>query len=393
MARISLITPLFPTQAEPYQGTTMYHAAAALRAHARLSVLRTRPVYPSLRILQPRTFQIDADLTPRELPEVPLQYVNYPVFPVLSRPWNGGGVERRLLPEIERERPDIMLAYWIYPEGYAAIRVGRKLGIPVILGSLGSDLLKINDPFTRKATAAAVRDADGIIGVSADLTRKAVEFGARPERAWTVPNGCNRSIFYRRDRAAQRALLGVDGGAKVVMFVGWIAALKGVPELLEAVARLKDVQLVCIGDGPLRGRLEERSREPDLNGRVRFTGRQNAEVVGQWLGAADLLCLPSYSEGCPNVVVEALSSGRPVVASRVGGIPELVNENVGMLVAPGDVDALTSALAAVLERRWDEEAIERNSRRSWEDMGEDIWRLITPLLPKNVETACPKPRS
>jgi glycosyltransferase involved in cell wall biosynthesis len=92
------------------------------------------------------------------------------------------------------------------------------------------------------------------------------------------------------------------------------------------------------------------------------------------------------------VVVEALSSGRPVVASRVGGIPELVNENVGKLVAPGDVDALTSALAVVLERRWDEEAIERNSRRSWEDMGEDIWRLITPLLPKNVETACPKPK-
>src|SRR3954451_18862554 len=104
MTRISLITPLFPTLAEPYQGTTMYHAAAALRTWAAVKVWRTRVVYPSARMLQPRTFQIDADLTPRELPGVPVRYVKYPVFPVLSRPVNGWVIERRLLPEIERER-------------------------------------------------------------------------------------------------------------------------------------------------------------------------------------------------------------------------------------------------------------------------------------------------
>ena len=91
--------------------------------------------------------------------------------------------------------------------------------------------------------------------------------------------------------------------------------------------------------------------------------------------AADLFCLPSYSEGCPNVVVEALACGRPVVATRVGGIPELVKGTCGMLIPPRDIGELRRALDAALSKQWDGEEIARTSRRSWKDVAAETFAV------------------
>ena len=132
-----------------------------------------------------------------------------------------------------------------------------------------------------------------------------------------------------------------------MLFIGLLAPVKGVEVLLQAVEMLADPDLLCVlvGDGPLRAALQQQACAKGFEGRVRFAGQRPREEIIDWLNAADLLALPSYAEGRPNVVLEAMACGRPVVASRVGGVPELVSDGVtGRLVAAGDSAELTAAI-------------------------------------------------
>jgi glycosyltransferase involved in cell wall biosynthesis len=99
------------------------------------------------------------------------------------------------------------------------------------------------------------------------------------------------------------------------------------------------------------------------------------------MAAADLVTLPSYMEGCPNVVIEALASGRPVVATNVGGIPEIMNGECGLLVPPRDSRSLAQALASVLDRTWDASVISAQCSRSWEDVAADVLEVFDSLVP------------
>ena len=104
------------------------------------------------------------------------------------------------------------------------------------------------------------------------------------------------------------------------------------------------------------------------------------DKVALWISAGDLVTLPSYAEGCPNAIVEALSSGRPVVATNVGGIPELVDDTCGRLVPPKDVPALAAALDTVLSQTWDANAIVARQSRSWTQVADQLYRTLREVL-------------
>lgn len=142
-----------------------------------------------------------------------------------------------------------------------------------------------------------------------------------------------------------------DGGRDSfhLVFVGRLAGVKGAPLLLDAVARLAaarpGLRLTLVGDGPERPALEARAAELGLGARVAFTGYLTQDQVADTLARADALALPSFAEGVPVVLMEAMATGLPVVTTRIMGIPELVEDGVsGLLVPPGDLDALTAAL-------------------------------------------------
>jgi glycosyltransferase involved in cell wall biosynthesis len=144
-------------------------------------------------------------------------------------------------------------------------------------------------------------------------------------------------------------------------------------ELIEAMQMLRktrpQAELVLVGDGPLQAEFSAIAAVA-TNG-VRLTGALSAPNVAQWMSASNLVTLPSYSEGHPNVLVEALACGRPVVATPVGGIPEVVDQSCSVLVAPRDSAALANALAAVLECHWDETALSTRFSRSWADVARE----------------------
>jgi glycosyltransferase involved in cell wall biosynthesis len=318
-------------------------------------------------------------------------YVTYNALPFLSRGWNGRACFRSVLPHAERSKPDVVIGFNAYPEGYAAVEIGRRLGIPAIVGALGSDLRRISDRVTRAMVKRTVQQAAFVITVSEELRSCALRLGGSPRQVRTIPNGCDHQCFRYADRAAARRRLGVNPRTRLIVFTGRLVEVKGLPELIDAVTVLHctgiPIELAIIGDGPLLRAIQQRCSRYGLEKTVRFLGARSPQEVAGWLAAADVFCLPSYSEGAPNVITEALCCGRPVVATDVGGIPELVDARCGILVPPRDASALADGLRAALERDWNEEFISRFSRRTWTDMAREIFEVCMEALDDRAEPA------
>ncbi|MEM9755872.1 MAG: glycosyltransferase family 4 protein, partial [Pseudomonadota bacterium] len=150
----------------------------------------------------------------------------------------------------------------------------------------------------------------------------------------------------RYDRTGTRSGAGLH-----LVFVGRLAPVKGLRVLMAALRRLDapDVRLTVVGDGPERAALQ--ALAAPLGAAVRFTGYQSQEEVAQILATADAFVLPSFAEGVPVVLMEALAAGLPVIATRITGVPELVEDGVsGLLVTPGDPGALAAAIADLSAR-------------------------------------------
>jgi teichuronic acid biosynthesis glycosyltransferase TuaC len=370
--RIAVATHFFPSSSQPMRGRPIYEITKALAKTADVQVFCVDPTYLRLALLQPRTFvHRDVDAT-YVVTGVKVEYMQYSALPVISRLLNGYNCGRVLLPRLRKFHPDVIIGYNVYPEGFGAVAAARELGIPVVIGALGSDVLRNRNYFARELIAWTIGNASIVIAVSDDLRERVMQWGVPPEKCLTIHNGCDFDIFRPASRETARVELNLDPTAEVVVFIGRFVPLKGLRELFEAAAILRTsrphLHVVCIGEGPLDQELRKRASQPDLAGHVSFAGVANPHEISRWLAASNVFCLPSYSEGCPNVVIEALSCGRPVVASNVGGIPELLDSRCGILVPPKNAQQLAQGLSRALDYPWNQEEIATCSRRSWDDV-------------------------
>jgi len=236
----------------------------------------------------------------------------------------------------------------------------------------------------RELTRRTLSRASYVITVSKELRGRAVQLGARPSQSKAVPNGCDLSVFFPTAKTHARAQVSLPDRSEVILFVGRLVQSKGVRELLAAfealVAKRKSVHMVLAGEGSLEAEIVAFLQRTGLRDRLRVVGPCPPVQIAQWMNAADLVCLPSYSEGCPNTIIEALACGRPVVSTAVGGVTDLVNSQNGILVAPRDARALTHALGAALERSWETAAISNTSRRTWGDVGQETLSICEDVL-------------
>jgi len=199
----------------------------------------------------------------------------------------------------------------------------------------------------RASRNRALRRAAHVVVPSAYLRDLALGWGVAPDRLTVVPNPAP-PLPPLPDRDAARGALGLDG--VTLAAAGRLTRQKALGDALAAVARVDRVSLVVAGDGPERGALEQRAAELGLDGRVRFVGPLARTEVLTLFRAADAALLSSAWENLPHSVVEALAVGTPVVATAVGGVPEVVRDGEnGLLVAPGDVAALAEAIRRVSE--------------------------------------------
>lgn len=379
--RLLIVTSQFPIAGEPNRGRPIHQTVRELSKLADVRVLSPVARYP--RWATPRSYLFRAADPAHTVPDCDVRYVEYPALPLLTRPFNGWLCARTLHAPLRAFAPDVVLSYWLYPDAFGAMHAARRAGLPLVVGARGSDL-RVRDAISRRLTRPVLHAAQRILVVSEDLGRVAArDYDADPARIRAIPNGCDATIFHPRDRGEARVALGIDADAELVVYVGRLVPEKGLRELLDAMALLAPqrpkLQLALVGEGPMRTGLETRiAADPTL--RVHLAGAQGPHEVARWMAASDLVTLPSYSEGHPNVLVEALACGRPVVATPVGGIPEVVDAECGLLVAARDPDALAAGLRDALDRRWDDDALSRRFSRGWDAVAADTLRACEEAL-------------
>lgn len=261
-----------------------------------------------------------------------------------------------LVRALERLRPTIVQSHGARSNVYTRL-AARYAGVPIVLSTVHNSLFDYDVPGWRRTLYVLAERltsplADRIVAVSAAIARDLVErYGIAAARTVVVRNGIDAWAFRpTREPAAVRADLGVAGGRRVVVMAGRMTPQKGWDVLLEAAARLaaarSDLAWVLVGDGPLRPALTRRAAE--LAVAAHFTGAR--ADMADVLGCADVVVLASRSEGLPFTLLEAMALGKPVVATRVGGVPEVVEEGrSGRLVPREDPAALATAIADVLE--------------------------------------------
>jgi len=398
--KVLLVSNLFPTPADPARGIFTARLAEHLRRRCELSIVCPLPWLPTW-TARGRTGRLCA------LANVPRNYVvdgalvhspKYLAVPRLRaiRAQSMFLSMAQTIARLHRETAfDVINCHWLYPDGLASLWIGRQLGIPVVLTALGSDVnLLLDDRFVRPAIVRALWRADAITAVSAGLRRRIALEGLPPDRIAVTVNGVDAERFIVSDRAAAARALGLPDEHRRILFVGKLERVKGVACLIESFARLvardHDVVLYIVGHGIERAALEQQVTERGLAPRVRFMGAAHPSRVPLWMGATDLLCLPSLHEGCPNVVLEALASGRPVVASQVGGVPELMGSDTGLMVVPGDASGLESALERALHAAWDPRKIRAHAlRRSWTTAADAYCDVYRHVIRQRAETGLP----
>jgi glycosyltransferase involved in cell wall biosynthesis len=267
---------------------------------------------------------------------------------VVDRRTRSVGKQLRLaagaLAAARRFRPEVVYAHYLFPAGGAAALASIAAGAPLVLTAHGRDVRNIGAVRgVASLTRLAARRAAVVIAVS-DYLRRDLE-ARLPELSTPVeviPSGVDLERFRGRDARSARREVGWEGDGPFFLCVGTLDQRKNVVRLARAFERLGAGSLAFVGDGPARASLAGKAR-------VRVVGRVPHPEVARWLGAADVVCQPSLLEPLGQVLLEAMASERSVVASRIGGGPELVPPEAGVLVDPGSIDSIAAGMRHAAE--------------------------------------------
>ncbi|HEX9398079.1 MAG TPA: glycosyltransferase family 4 protein [Burkholderiales bacterium] len=263
---------------------------------------------------------------------------------------------------------EIIDAHYFYPDGVAAILLGRHFGKPVVITARGTDVNLIpRYRLPRAMIRWAARHAAGIITVARALKDDLVGVGVSAGRIEVLRNGVDLQLFRPIEREAGRRNLGIS--RTTLLSVGHLIPRKGHDLVIQGLRWLPELDLIVIGDGPEREALGALARESGAADRVRFVGSLAQEELRNYFGAADALVLASSREGWANVLLESMACGTPVVASNIGGTPEVVSApEAGVLMAERTPEAVSEAVRRLFARYPDRGATRRYAEKfSWEE--------------------------
>ena len=390
--KVLVFTSLFPNSVQPNHGVFVEERIARVARLPGMSLQVVAPVpwYPPLLPGTRSRYRRIRDV--ESVRGIEVLHPRYVMIPKIGMALHGSMMLRSLLPSMRvlhaRERFDLIDAHYLYPDGYAAVGLGRSLGLPVVVSARGSDVNRFAGfPRIRPMLRETLDGAAQAIAVSRALRDRMVELGTPASKIEVIPNGVDLATFAPRDRREARERLGVPQ-RKTLLYVGNLVPGKGVETLIEAFSRLRGsgragsmgaegAQLVIVGSGPLRALLEERAARLGVSEDVRFAGEVRHGALADWYSAGDALCLASEREGWPNVLLEALACGTPIVATRVGGIPEIVTADGLGILADGTPEAVAAALCDALAREWDRAALRTHAAGfTWERAADSVGRVF-----------------
>ena len=381
--RVLTFTSLFPNSEAPTHGIFVYQRSVHLarRPGNEVQVVSPVPYFP--RWLNFKRWHTISEIPAQEqIGELTVYHPRYPLLPRISMPFHGWSMFATSLPVArrlhDRLKFDCIDAHYVFPDGFAAVLLGKSLKLPVIVTARGTDMnvfpsFRLIRPMIRWT----LRQASGIIAVSAALKRSMVELGTPPDKIQVISNGVDLQRFGLMDHSVARRRLGLTEDGPILVSVAALKPQKGHQVLISAVAELAQchpsLKLYILGEGEYRNNLEKLICEKRLQKRVVLKGIRPNEELKLWYNAADLSCLVSAREGWPNVITESLACGTPVLATRVGGIPEILHsEELGILVNE-TVESIAAGLERALAKNWNRESIALQTRtRTWDHVAAEV---------------------
>ena len=385
MIRLLTFTTIFPNSIQPQHGVMVENRLHQLLDTAEVStrVIAPVPWFPSqsARFGQYGSFaKVPLDEIRRSVP------VHHPRFPVI--PKVGSDVAPLLLAaatyrSVAREVAnfDVIDAHYFYPDGVAAMLIAKRLGKPIVITARGSDINVFPQrPVPRQWIRWAANRCDAIITVSGALRDAIRALGIAQPRIVVLRNGVDLDRFAPLDMGEARKKL-QWGPGRVLLSVGKLVEAKGHALVVEALIGIPDVRLVIVGAGPFRDDLRRLAAQKGVGDRVSLVGEVPHSELATFYSAADLSILASAREGMPNVVLESLACGTPVIATDVGGIGEIMTPSIGVLLRERTPHALHEAIIALLQAKPAVAVVRRHAEElSWKPVIKEQVQLYRDVL-------------
>jgi glycosyltransferase involved in cell wall biosynthesis len=392
--KVLTFSTLYPNAARPGHGTFIETQLRQMLASGRVESMVVAPV-PWFPFRHPRfgDYAVHAR-APHEAQRHGIRIVHprFVAVPKIGMTLAPFLLAHSVLPAMRRVladyRFDLIDAHYFYPDGVAAVMLGRRLGKPVVISALGTDVnLFPRYRLPREMIRWAARHAAGIITVARALKDRLVELGVPAERIEVLRNGVDLHLFRPIDREVWRTRLGFR--RTTLLSVGNLIPIKGHDLAIRALLLLPETDLVIVGYGPERAALGDLARTLGVADRVTFAPVMPQEELRNYYGAADALVLASSREGWANVLLESMACGTPVIASKVGGTPEVVTAHeAGVLMAQRTPEALAQAAWELLSSQPDRGATRCYAAKfSWDATTEGHIRLFERILAGQVEPA------
>lgn len=372
--KILVLTSLYPNSIQTRHGVFVEERLRSLLSTGEITARVIAPV-PWFPFKHPSfgRYADFASIPTREVRHgIEILHPRYPIIPRIGMTLGPTFMAMTVAPVIKQILAqgydfDLIDAHYFYPDGVAAVKLARRFNKPIVITARGADVNRIPEfAIPRRQILSAARQAAAIITVSRALKNSLVELGADQEKITSLRNGVDLDRFAPTDRNKARSEINdVGAGRKHIwLAVGHLIERKGMRFAIEALIEASDVALLIAGTGPEEARLRSLAISCGVADRVHFLGHVEHDDLPMYFSAADVLVLPAGSEGMPNVVLEAMACGTAVIATAVGGIPEVVQEPiVGSLMRDRTAAAVMAAWQAVCEYGIDQE--QRDARRSY----------------------------
>jgi len=400
--RILTFTNLYPNGQMPNCGIFIKNRmlAFARKYDAQLDVVAPIPFFPKLPI-ETKWQKFSRIEFHEEQDGVHVYHPRYFVFPKLGMALHANFIFYscyRLIKKLHLENKyDLIDAHWVYPDGSAAVKIGQKLGLPVVLSARGSDINEYQEiKGIRKLIFETLDHCQTIIAVSEALKKVIMQGDIPAAKIHAIGNGVDLMNFRLTPRLEARKMNNIRPDDKVIVSVGRLVPLKGHHILIEAVKILvnrgfANIKLLIIGSGEYETELQQLVAKHSLGKHVMLVGEIPYKQLACWFNAAHLMCLASKSEGWPNVVLESMACGTPVVATNVAGIPEIIcSENYGFLVDKREATSFANAIEKALAKDWNREEIAGYARQfTWETVAEKVHKVFREVVHQNAYSLSP----
>jgi glycosyltransferase involved in cell wall biosynthesis len=375
---VLMLSTLFPDISRPNFGVFVERQARELASRPEADVTVIAPVG-----LPPWPLSLAGRYAPlRALPrkerwrELTVYRPTFPIIPKFGGRTNVSTMTRAILPLVRRlhaEKPfDVIDASFFFPDGPVAQRLSKALGIPYSVKARGADIHYWGTQSgTRKMVRQAADGAAGLLAVSDAMRRSMARMGIDADKIRVHYTGVDLDTFELTDRAAAKAALDFNG--PVILSVGALIPRKGQDLLVRALPLLPDVTLLLAGQGQYRRVLESLAQDLGVERRIGFLGSVPHHKLPRIFAAADVMALPSESEGLANAWVEALACGTPIVISDVGGARELLDRPEAGRIVDRDPEAIADAIRAILDNPPSQAAVRGSALRfTWQANGDTL---------------------